>query len=80
MIDSDLISDNGDTLFSSLQEFHWVVLENIIIKSQAWDAQGNSVNNYMFKVYTWGTENVYLKNQITWEHFINNYYGYVKVK
>ncbi|WP_047790646.1 type VI secretion system tube protein TssD [Tenacibaculum mesophilum] len=80
MIDSDLISDDGDTLFSSYQEFHWVVLEKTIRKIQAWDSKGRIINNYDFKVYSWGSDSRYLKTQITWEHFAKNYYGYIKVK
>lgn len=33
-----------------------------------------------FKVYTWRNNKKYLNKPISLEHFITNYYGYIKVK
>lgn len=77
MIDSDLINDKWD--FKSL-DLHWVVLETPI----TWDYEPGLLSpkkdEVSFKVYTWGSNTDYLKNPITWRHFITNYNGYIKMK
>ena len=81
MIDSDLIDADEDTIWNMFQlEYHWVVLETPISSIQNLDGNGDIFYTLMFKVYTWGGKTEFLKKEITMEHFINNYYGYIKVK
>lgn len=81
MIDSDLISEDEDKLSNLFQlEYHWVVLETSIIDTQNWNSEGQIFYTLDFKVYTWGGNKKYLKEKITIDHFIHNYYGYIKVK
>jgi len=44
------------------------------------DEGGSAIYKLDFRVYTWGGNTEYLKEQITLQHFINNFYGYIKVK
>lgn len=77
MIDSDLIQDVWD--YESA-DYHWVVLETPIYLVNNLNSDGQTFYTLNFKVYSWGSKDDYLKNPITVEHFINNYYGYIKVK
>ena len=80
LIDSDLISLTEDSLFESL-EYHWVVLETpISVDENCWDGEGRIIPHVNFKVYSWASKDQYLARPIIIEHFINNYYGYIKVK
>ena len=80
LIDSDLISLTEDSLFESL-EYHWVVLETpISVDENCWDGEGRIIPHVNFKVYSWASKDQYLARPISIEHFINNYYGYIKVK
>ena len=81
MIDSDLIKYDEDNLGNLFEfEYHWVVLENFIeyIDKNGIRPYYNPLLN--FKVFSWGTNTEYLKKPISLEHFITNYYGYIKVK
>lgn len=95
MIDSDLISDDPDfyipkklsleelkkTVQSPFQfDYHWVVLETFIKELPNLNQKGKTEYELDFKVYTWGGKEQYLRRQITLQHFINNFYGYIKVK
>lgn len=82
MIDSDLINDTNDSILQLFSfEYHWVVLETpITIIENSWNSEGRIVPYLDFKVYSWGTKEIYLKQPISIEHFINNYYGYIKAK
>lgn len=83
MIDADLIDDSWD--FDNL-DYHWVVLEEMIQLKNYLNSNGNSYYLLDFKVFTpWGVDmrepkEIYLKEPITFTHFIKNYYGYIKVK
>ena len=80
LIDSDLISPTEDSFFESL-EYHWVILETpISVDENCWDGEGRIIPHVNFKVYSWASKDQYLAKPITIEHFINNYYGYIKVK
>ena len=80
LIDSDLISPTEDSLFESL-EYHWVILETpISVDENCWDGEGRIIPHVNFKVYSWASKDQYLARPISIEHFINNYYGYIKVK
>ena len=88
LIDSDMISysdDSKDPLFAF--EYHWVVLEEPIKLQKTFSRMkdfsfilDNIFTLLDFKVYSWGTRWKYPMIPITIEHFINNYYGYIKVK
>ena len=88
LIDSDMISysdDSKDPLFAF--EYHWVVLEEPIKLKKTFRRMkdfsfilDNIFTLLDFKVYSWGTRWKYPMIPITIEHFINNYYGYIKVK
>lgn len=81
MIDSDLIDETEDKLSNLFAlEYHWVVLETPITTLQNLNGKGEIFYTLQFKVYSWGGNTVYLKAPITMDHFIHNYYGYVKVK
>ncbi|OXG09120.1 hypothetical protein BC749_10362 [Flavobacterium araucananum] len=95
MIDSDLIDDDPDfylpknlsiqelkkTIKSPFEfEYHWIVLESQIIEFPWLTREGETEYKLDFKVYSWGTKGKKLKQQITFGHFINNFYGYIKVK
>jgi hypothetical protein len=95
MIDSDLIEDDPDFYLPkslSIEElkksikspfefdYHWVVLESQINKYPWLAEDGKTEYKLDFKVYSWGSKNKYLKQQITFSQFINNFYGYIKVK
>ncbi|TLX24422.1 hypothetical protein FE904_16350 [Chryseobacterium indologenes] len=77
MIDSDLIQDIWDKKSFDL---HWVVLETPI----TWDYEPgffkSKKDEVMFKVYSWGTKDTYLEAPISWQHFMMNYNGYIKMK
>nr|WP_260390350.1 hypothetical protein [Ornithobacterium rhinotracheale] len=77
MIDSDLIQDVWD--YDSA-DYHWVVLEDLITFIPYFNSKGKIEYKLNFKVYTWGSNKEYLKAPITPLHFMNNYYGYIKVK
>ena len=53
---------------------------NINYKYNSNCAKGQTVYKLDFKVYSWGGNTKYLKEQISLQHFINNFYGYIKVK
>ncbi|MBD3905417.1 hypothetical protein NAL32_13670 [Chryseobacterium sp. Ch-15] len=73
MIDSDLISEDEDTIWNMLEfEYHWVVLEGPIRTIQNLNGKGEIFYTLDFKVYSWGSNNTYLKKEITLDHFINN--------
>lgn len=81
MIDSDLIAPDPDTIWNLFSlEYHWVVLETPIQTIQNLDGNGQIFYTLDFKVYTWGTNNKYLRSVITMDHFKRNYYGYIKAK
>lgn len=95
MIDSDLISDDPDFYvpkkfsFEEIKkaakspfelDYHWVVLETLITEHPWLNSKGQTEYKLDFKVYSWGGNTRYLKEQITLKHFINNFYGYIKVK
>ncbi|HEX8575037.1 MAG TPA: hypothetical protein VF677_01965 [Flavobacterium sp.] len=95
MIDSDLIDDdpdfyvpkkiNLDEIIKSAKspfefDYHWVTLETFIRDYPWLDSKGQNLYKLDFKVYSWGSKTTYLKEQITLTHFINNFYGYIKVK
>ncbi len=81
MIDSDLISYDEDTIWNMFElEYHWVVLETPITSIQNLDGNGEIFYTLFFKVYTWGGKTEYLRKEIKMDYFINNYYGYIKVK
>ena len=89
LIDSDLIDDVWDSPFEL--DYHWIVLENPIQIKNFLNSGGESVYKLDFSVFTpWGgaidtvtnqaVEIKYLKEPITFTHFIKNYYGYIKFK
>lgn len=81
MIDSDLISEDEDTIWNMFAfEYHWVVLETPIRTIQNLNGEGQIFYTVDFKVYTWGSKDTYLQKEITLDHFIHNYYGYIKAK
>ena len=93
MIDSDLINPTPDTVDNIFElEYHWVVLQTPINLLDNLDSNGIAFYTLNCKIFTpWGPEKVppkyiictepkYLKEPITLEHFIHNYYGYIKVK
>lgn len=81
MIDSDLISDDEDTIWNMFAlEYHWIVLETPITTIQNLNSEGEIFYTLNFKVYTWGSLGKYLQKVITLDHFIHNYYGYIKAK
>lgn len=81
MIDSDLISWDEDNIWNMFKmEYHWVVLETPIFALPNLNAEGETFFTIDFKVYSWGGNTYYLNAPVSMEHFINNYYGYIKVK
>lgn len=81
MIDSDLISEDEDTIWNMFAfEYHWVVLETPLRTIQNLNGEGKIFYTLDFKVYSWGSKDKYLKKEITLDHFIHNYYGYIKAK
>lgn len=61
-------------------EYHWVVLETEIKEHPGLNKYGSIEYELDFKVFTWGGKKEYLKEHITLQHFINNFYGYIKIK
>ena len=77
LIDSDMINYTED--YTNLKDFvnleyHWVVLEAPI----GYNKQSFSYNsNLTISVFSWGG---CFTSIITLEHFIKNYYGYIKIR
>lgn len=82
-------SFNGEDLKNSLNsfspEYHWVVLESPLQSIVTFDNDNQIVKKIDFIVYTWGVnlydkQQRYLKESISYEHFMKNFYGYIKMK
>ena len=86
LIDSDLIDYSEDKLKDLFKfEYHWVVLETPIKSIVEFDDSNNIIKKIDFVVFTWGTDiyvkkERYLKNPITYEYFMKNFYGYIKMQ
>lgn len=81
LIDSDLLID--DVSFDL--EYHWVVLETPIKSIVEFDDENEIIKKIDFVVFSWGTnifnkKERYLNSPISYEHFMNNFYGYIKMK
>lgn len=82
MIDSDLIDDVKD--YQGL-DYHWAVLESQITQIDEYDVNNQLTQTVNFRVYSWGTnpfnkDKGFLRKPISRNHFMNNFYGYIKVK
>ncbi len=86
LIDSSMLMNDSAYTLDDFSEYHWIVYEGNL---QLLSVKGNLEKNYddvsmvKFDVFTWGEQvkgSSRTSNGINKAAFINNYYGYLKMK